>query len=154
MVIFDRNISKSFQKVHICVDIGDFVDRFCHSYWSLYSAPLLHSIGSTRLLFKIDACINFASGIPKVFWPRARLKGLKRSCVVVVVRVARRLAGNHEQNKFQIEKTMCKGTKKVHRGFYGIVWPCMALCGLVWPSTAIFTLYGVIWSFMFIYGKI
>ena len=40
MVIFDQNISKSFQKVHICVDIGDFVDRFCHPYWPLCSVRL------------------------------------------------------------------------------------------------------------------
>ena len=30
MAIFDQIISKSFQKAYICVNIGDFIDSFCH----------------------------------------------------------------------------------------------------------------------------
>ena len=40
---------------------------------------------------------------------------------------------------------------------YGIEWPCMALCGLVWPCTDFLPYmgsYGLAWSYMAFYGKI
>ena len=32
------------------------------------------------------------------------------------------LAGNHEQEMFQIKRKLCKGTKNVHKGFFGTLW--------------------------------
>ena len=47
---------------------------------------------------------------------------------------------------------------------YGIEWPCMALCGLVWLYVALYVLFylilrpmvlhDLIWPFMVFYGKI
>ena len=64
---------------------------------------------------------------------------------------------------------MCMGTKNVHKGslaHYGIEWPCIALCGLVWLYMALSGLvrpflpynasYGLTWSYysyMAFYGK-
>ena len=87
------------------------------------------------------------------FWPRATLKGPKRSFIVVIL-VLVVLVGVESSIKIQ---KLCMGTKKcsckskwrsyssncngskVLSSYYGIEWPClpcMSLCGLEWPYVA------------------
>ena len=57
--------------------------------------------------------------------------------------------------KCSLEKKCARDQKMFIRAsvaHYVIEWPFMALCGLVWPSTAFLTFNGVLWSYMAIYG--
>ena len=61
------------------------------------------------------------------------------------------LAGNHEQQMFQIEQKLCNRTKNVHKGFCGTLWYWKALYGLFLPYMAsvgeTWFCMAVLWSF-------
>ena len=86
------------------------------------------------------------------FWPRAMLKGPKRSFVVVVVVV--RVGGESWAKLVPNRTKNVQGNKKFHKGFFVTLWYWMALNGLVWPFIA---LYGLarpiffIWRHMVLY---
>ena len=106
-----------------------------------------------------------------LFWPRATLKGPKRSFVVVILDVLLLGVKTWLKNVPNWTK-MCFCGKSWYWiavfALYGLMWPYMPLCGLVWPYVASYGLdvafhgheyvwpqlkwYGLVWPSMALYG--
>ena len=69
------------------------------------------------------------------FWPRAILKGPKRSFVVVVVLVVGGESFLNEHKMFAMEQKMFLEQN------YGIELPCVALYGFVLPFVALYDIF-------------
>ena len=115
------------------------------------------------------------------FWPRAMLKGPKRSFVVLVLVVGVESSSKNVQNGTKIVQGNQKCAFVVHCGncrvclvwpyvalyglicpcmaLYGLVCPCVALCGLECPCMSMYdiirlsmTLCDLVWSCMALYS--
>ena len=109
--------------------------------------------------------VVFSGSVVTIFWPRATLKGPKRSFVVVVVLLLLPLDVETWVKDVPNRAKIRKGNKKCtyvnimvlncrvchvwpYVALYALMWPCMAFFVFVWPF------YGLKWHFMVFYGRI